>query len=306
MNNEETQTKTYYAYMLRCADDTIYSGYSVDPIARLKVHNQGRGAKYTRARLPVSLAYVEAFDTKSEAMKREAAFKKMTRAEKQDIILGFQGPCGTDVTLRNETIDDYQIVEELTREAFWNKYTPGCDEHYLAHIMRNSELFINELDFVAEMNGKIVGNILYMRTSITDGDQKHYPVITFGPVSVLPAYQNQGIGTRLIEHTLDLAREMGYGAVVIYGDPEYYKRFGFVPAEQYSIRNSEGYFAAALLALELRGGALSDKKGNFIEGDIFDIDEKKAEEFDKQFPPKEKGHTPSQDRFEELAKQKHK
>ena len=306
MNNEDTQTKTYYAYMLRCADDTIYSGYSTDPIARLKSHNLGRGAKYTRARLPVALAYVEAFDTKSEAMKREAALKKLTRSEKQDLILGFAGPCAEKITLRLETKEDRQIVEELTREAFWNVHEPGCSEHYLAHIMRDSELFLPELDFVAEINGKIVGNIMYMRSSITDGEQTHYPVITFGPISVLPKEQGKGVGSKLIEHTLKLATDMGYGAVLIYGDPEYYKRFGFVPAERYSIRNNEGYYAAALLALELREGALSDKQGCFIEGEIYDIDEQQAEAFDRNFPPKEKSHAPSQDRFAELVKQIHK
>ena len=158
---------------------------------------------------PVALAYVEAFDTKSEAMKREAALKKLTRSEKQDLILGFAGPCAEKIMLRHETEEDRQIVEELTREAFWNVHEPGCSEHYLAHIMRDSELFLPELDFVAEINGKIVGNIMYMRSSITDGDQTHYPVITFGPISVLPKEQGKGVGSKLIEHTLKLATDMG-------------------------------------------------------------------------------------------------
>ena len=69
-----------------------------------------------------------------------------------------------DIKLRNETEQDYKIVEQLTREAFWNVHVPGCNEHYLVHIMRDSELFIPELDFVAELNGKIVGNIMYMHS----------------------------------------------------------------------------------------------------------------------------------------------
>lgn len=82
-------TMKYYAYMLRCADDTIYSGYTTDLTRRLNTHNCGAGAKYTRPRLPVTLAYYEAFETKQEAMKREAAFKKLSRSEKLLLIQKF-------------------------------------------------------------------------------------------------------------------------------------------------------------------------------------------------------------------------
>lgn len=81
----EKATK-HYAYMLRCADGTIYSGYSTDPNRRAAAHNSGRGAKYTRSRLPVELVYAVAFPTKSEALKREAALKKLGHAEKLSLI----------------------------------------------------------------------------------------------------------------------------------------------------------------------------------------------------------------------------
>jgi predicted N-acetyltransferase YhbS len=124
-----------------------------------------------------------------------------------------------DIILRNETEEDYRNVEELTREAFWNVHVPGCNEHYLVHIMRESELFIPELDFVAELNVKIVGNIMYMHSMITDNDDKMCHVITFGPISVLPKHQNKGIGSKLIEHSMKLARDMGYPAILIYVTP---------------------------------------------------------------------------------------
>ena len=76
----------HYAYMLRCNDNSIYSGYAVDPIKREKVHNSGKGAKYTRARLPVKLVYYEEFNNKSEALKREREFKKFTHIQKEKII----------------------------------------------------------------------------------------------------------------------------------------------------------------------------------------------------------------------------
>lgn len=78
--------KKYYAYMLRCSDNTIYSGYTDDVERRVEVHNSGKGAKYTKIRRPVKLAYYETFDSKSEAMKREYQFKHLLRAEKEQLI----------------------------------------------------------------------------------------------------------------------------------------------------------------------------------------------------------------------------
>lgn len=76
----------HYAYMLRCADGTIYSGYTNDPYRRTAVHNSGRGAKYTRSRLPVKLVYIKVFSTKRDALKREAALKKLSHADKVTLI----------------------------------------------------------------------------------------------------------------------------------------------------------------------------------------------------------------------------
>ena len=83
----------HYSYMLRCSDNSIYSGYAVDPFKREKVHNSGKGAKYTRARLPVQLVYYEEFESKSEALKREREFKKYTHSQKEKIILNKKMDC---------------------------------------------------------------------------------------------------------------------------------------------------------------------------------------------------------------------
>lgn len=206
-----------------------------------------------------------------------------------------------DVILRNETSSDYRAVEELTREAFWNHHVPGCDEHYLLHIMRTSDSFIHELDIVAEVNGKIVGNIVYTKANIVDDYGKSHHVISFGPLSVLPAFQGKGIGSILIEHTRLMAKEFGYRAILIYGDPDYYSRFGFIEAENYKIGTSDNMYAAPLQALELYQGALSNISGRFMEDQIYHIDELKAQEFDKGFSPKEKNSGLStQIRFSQL------
>ena len=205
------------------------------------------------------------------------------------------------VVLRNETVSDYRIVEELTREAFWNHHVPGCDEHYLLHIMRDSDMFIPELDIVAEVNGKIVGNIVYTKAKILDDNGAYHNVISFGPISVLPAFQGKGIGRILIEHTTTFAKELGYTAILIYGDPDYYSRFGFTAAKNYKIRTSDNMYAVPLQALELFPGALFNISGRFLEDQIYEIDEIVAKEFDKGFSSKELIYDlPTQIRFRQL------
>ena len=77
-----TRENLYYVYMLRCADDTIYTGITTDLERRVRVHNDGKGAKYTRTRTPVELVYSEPFESKSEALKREWQIKKLSRSDK--------------------------------------------------------------------------------------------------------------------------------------------------------------------------------------------------------------------------------
>ena len=96
--------------------------------------------------------------------------------------------------IRNETEADYQIVEEVIRKAFYNVYRPGCTEHYLAHVMRGHEDFIPELDFVAELEGKAIGNIMYTKAWLRDEKGNEKEILTFGPISVLPEYQRMGYG----------------------------------------------------------------------------------------------------------------
>lgn len=208
-----------------------------------------------------------------------------------------------NIKLRNETPFDYRIVEDLTREAFWNHHVPGCDEHYLLHIMRNSDSFISELDFVAEIDGIIVGNIVYTKSKVIGDNGEFYDVITFGPLSVIPKYQGNGIGRMLIEHTIELAKELGYRAVIIYGDPSYYSKFGFVEAEKYDIRTPDNMYAVPLQALELYRGALSDCGGLFFEDPLYEVDELASQEFDRGFPKRDKlNGLPAQERFIQLVK----
>lgn len=209
----------------------------------------------------------------------------------------------TDIVLRLETPEDYASVESLTRDAFWNVHVPGCSEHYLVHVLRDAEAFVPELDFVALHDSKIVGNIMYAKSLIEGDDGEKHPVLTFGPVSVAPLMQRQGIGGMLIRHSLERARELGFTAVLIYGDPGFYGRFGFLPAESFQIGTADNFYADALQALELTPGALKNCAGRFFEGPAYDVDEAAAAAFDERFLKKGlKDDLPSQRRFRELLK----
>ena len=205
------------------------------------------------------------------------------------------------ITIRNEKKNDYRIVEELIREAFWNLYVPGCNEHFILHNLRNSSDFIPELNFIAEKEGQIVGQIVYNRGIIKYKQSTEKQVISFGPVSVLPEFQKQGIGSALILHTINIARTMGYAAICIYGDPRYYSRFGFRCGEKYEIKTSDDKFAVALLVLELKRGMLNNIPGRFIESAAFEVNANDFAEYDATFPFKEKIETDSQREFSLLA-----
>lgn len=207
----------------------------------------------------------------------------------------------SNLVIRRETKEDYRRVEEITREAFWNIYAPGCDEHYLAHIIRDSSDFIPELAFVAESNEQIVGSILFTKSYILDNQGIRHETITFGPISVLPERQKQGIGAALIEHAKEIAAQLSYKAIVIYGDPGYYERFGFINAKEYGITNPDGKYPLAHMVLELYEGALNGISGKAYESELFYVDQTANERFDASFEPKEKLITESQKRHEEIV-----
>ena len=190
---------------------------------------------------------------------------------------------------RIENPADYSAVENLTREAFWNKYMPGCDEHYIIHTLRGAEGVITELNLVCEMDGEPVGHIFYTHTNVIDADGTAHPVISFGPISVRPDVQRTGIGSELIRRSFAMAREMGFGAVLITGNPRYYHRFGFGPAGEFGIVMDDGREIPELMAIELTPGALDGVSGRmFFHPKFMDIDAAKVEAFDSNFPHKEK------------------
>ncbi|MFB0918375.1 MAG: N-acetyltransferase [Clostridiaceae bacterium] len=202
------------------------------------------------------------------------------------------------VVLRKEEEKDYLNSEAMTREAFWNVYHPGCSEHFLITKIRLHESNIPELSIVAEVDGKLVGSIYYTESKLIfkDSTQEYdIKVATFGPLAVDPEYQNNGIGFMLIKDTLLKAEELGYKAIFIYGNPEYYGRFGFVNAEKYGISTEDGKNFDAFMCLELKKGALKGISGRLIESEVFkNINVEELEEYDSKFPEKEKKILPGQ------------
>ena len=197
--------------------------------------------------------------------------------------------------LRLEESKDYKIVENLIREAFWNVYKPGCDEHLIMHQLRNDESFVSNLDYVLEVENEIVAHIVYSLGKLKKENGDEVDALIFGPVGVLPSKQKQGYGSYIITETLKIAKNLGYPCVVITGNPKYYHRFGFETASNYEIYHDQlpkdiPVFMVKVLDEE----KMKDFKGIYSDPKCYYVDEKDVEEFDQQFPPKVKEKRPGQ------------
>ena len=205
----------------------------------------------------------------------------------------------TNFIIRRETSDDFREVENLAREAFWNLSEPGCFEHYFIHIMRGHEDFIPELDYVIELDGKVAASVMYCKSKLVDEQGNDKPVVTMGPLCVLPQYQRMGYGKALLEFTFEKAKELGYDVVINFGNPDNYVARGYKSCMKYNVCFEGDFYPAALLVKTLAEGALDGRKWFYHPSDVdAPCDDKAAvEEFDKLFPPKEKGWQPSQEEF---------
>ena len=205
-----------------------------------------------------------------------------------------------NIIIRQETPADYRTVEELTREAFWNVYKPGADEHYFVHTMRSHPDFIPALAFVLELGGEIIGNIMYTKAWLEDGEGNRKEILSFGPLCIAPKYQRMKLGKLLIEHTFAKAREMGYDVNINFGNPGNYVSRGFVSCKKKNVSFvREGNYPTALLVAELVPGVLEGKAWMYIPSTAADCcdDTAAVEAFDATFPPKEKAWMPSQEEF---------
>ena len=199
--------------------------------------------------------------------------------------------------IRKETPEDYREVENLVRESFWNVYRPGCLEHFVIHELRNDPAFVQELDFVMEAGGKIIGQNMFMHAVIAADDGRQIPIMTMGPICIANAFKRQGYGKKLLDYSLEQAKALGCGALCFEGNIGFYGKSGFVYASEKGIRYHglpEGADASFFLCRELIPGYLDGVTGEYATPQGYFVDETEAEEFDKTFPYKEKLKLPGQ------------
>lgn len=196
--------------------------------------------------------------------------------------------------IRLEQPQDWREVENLTREAFWNVYRPGCTEHFVLNQYRDNPDFIPELDFVMEENGIIIGHVMFSKAEIVLDDGNRFPSWTFGPISIHPDYKRKGYGLKLLQYALEQAKESGVGLLCMEGNIEFYKHAGFDLASKLKIhyhaepRESEvPYF----LAQELIPGYWGNREGTYCPPKGYFVANEKPvafETYEATFPPKEK------------------
>ena len=202
-----------------------------------------------------------------------------------------------DYIIRLEKEEDRRAVENLVRESFWNVYKPGCAEHYVIHVLRDDPAFVKELDFVMEKDGRLIGQNMFMKTIIESDDGRTIPVLTMGPIGIIPDLKRKGYGKAILDHSLEKAAGMGFGAVLFEGNIEFYGKSGFDYASKFGIRYHDlpvDADSSFFLCRELIPGYLNDVTGVYQTPQGYYVKDEDVEEFDKQFPTKEKQKLPGQ------------
>lgn len=199
--------------------------------------------------------------------------------------------------IRPERPGDYAETEALVREAFWNRYHPGCTEHYILHCFRSRREFIPELDLVLVKGGKIIGQIMYVHSAVCRDDGTRIPTMTFGPFSIHPDFQRQGYGQAFLNYSIAEASRLGAGALVITGNIGFYGKSGFIPGKTMGIRYRQDPDADYLLIREIRKNYLRNIRGTFSDPEGYLAAEQNPEDFDvydRKFPKREKRRLPGQ------------
>ena len=202
-----------------------------------------------------------------------------------------------DYVIRLEKKEDYREVENLVRESFWNVYRPGCSEHYVIHVLRDDPAFVRELDFVMEKDGRLIGQNMFMKTVIEADDGRIVNVLTMGPIGITPELKRRGYGKALLDFSLEKAAELGYGAVLFEGNIGFYGKSGFDYASRFGIRYHdlpEDADSSFFLCKELILGYLDGITGVYQTPQGYYVKDGDVEEFDRDFPVKEKLRLPGQ------------
>ena len=204
------------------------------------------------------------------------------------------------MNIRLEQPNDWREVENLTREAFWNIYRPGCTEHYVLNQYRNNPDFIPELDFVMEEDGKIIGHVMFSKAEIVLEDGTTFPSWTFGPISIHPDLKRMGYGLKLLSYAIERAKAMGIGLLQMEGNIDFYRHAGFDLASKLRIHYHEmpkEEEVPFFLAQELIPRYWGDREGTYCPPKGYFVADENPEAFEayeSTFPPKEKLRLPGQ------------
>ena len=196
------------------------------------------------------------------------------------------------MTIRLEQPYDYREVENLTREAFWNVYRPGCTEHFVLNRFRANPDFIPELDFVMEEDGRIIGHVMFSKAELVLDDGTRKPSWTFGPISIHPDYKRKGYGLKLLNYALDQARKMGVGFLCMEGNIDFYRLAGFDYAHKLCIHyhaEPRESLVPYFLAQELIPGWLGGIEATYTPPRGYFVADERPEDFEAfeaTFPPK--------------------
>ena len=200
-------------------------------------------------------------------------------------------------TIRLEKEEDYRAVENLVRESFWNVYRPGCSEHYVIHVLRDDPAFVKELDFVMEKDGELIGQNIFVKTIIEADDGRTIPVLTMGPIGIIPQLKRKGYGKAILDYSLEKAAGLGFGAVLFEGNIDFYGKSGFDYASKFGIRYHdlpEDADSSFFLCKELIAGYLDGITGVYQTPRGYYVKDEDVDAFDMGFPPKEKQKLPGQ------------
>ncbi|MBQ7650072.1 MAG: N-acetyltransferase [Victivallales bacterium] len=200
-----------------------------------------------------------------------------------------------EILIRQERPEDYRKSEELVRESFWNVYRPGCLEHYVVHEFRNRPEYCPELAPLMFSGGELIGQAMFVKNTLRTTTGVTLPILTLGPICIHPRQQRKGYGKLLLDHALSLAAATEAVGVFMEGNINFYGKCGFVMASTMNIHYmDESDDVPYFLGKALKPKALHGIEAWYRIPEGYLVDEKQAEEFDKQFPPKQKLRLPGQ------------
>ena len=167
------------------------------------------------------------------------------------------------INVRREVEKDYAVCEQVIDKAFEKEVHSDHREKHLVSRLRKSDAFIPELSLVAVKDNNVIGHIMYTKLIIKNNNKEELS-LALAPLSVLPEFQRKGVGSKLVNKSLEIAKNLGYKSVIVLGHVDFYPKFGFVPASKWNIKGPFEVLDEYFMALELEKDALSNISGTVI------------------------------------------